>query len=168
MIEINIVESHLDELEKRLMELEKSTSFVGYDQSQGTHKESKMTYPNMIALHSAGVPSKNIPARPVFDIAARSFDFKKSGINKAMKKYFKNIKSKPLLSSEDVNKVFVKGFAKEVTNTFGDPNKLESNSDSTINRKKGRNTPLVDTKELMNNLGYSINNKSISLVKNIS
>lgn len=166
MLKITIEENHIDELEKRLIALSKSKAFVGYDQSQGKHEPSGLTYPNLVAIHSAGVPSLNIPSRPVFDIAYRSYNLNTSGIKKDLSKYLSNISGKAPVNTDYVNKGWVKSFSTEVVNTFGDPSKLESNSDYTVSLKGG-NTPLVETGDLLKNLSYSIDGEPVTLVRSL-
>ena len=166
-IELNMIESHFCELEKRIKELAKSESFVGYDQSQGIHEDSGLSYPHLVGVLSAGYSPNNLPARPIFDITHQTFTFKDSSMKKDLTKYFSDIANKSTkITTKQINENFAKDLSDEVLSIFGNTNKLASNAESTI-KKKGRDEPLVDTGNLKNNLAYSVNDEAIQLVKNL-
>lgn len=52
------------------------------------------------------------------------------------------------------------GMTSEIDSTFGDPI-LGANSPETI-RRKGHDSPMIDTGELQDNLGYKINNEGVN------
>ena len=169
MIQIKLLDDNFTELEKRIRAVEKTDAFVGYDRNEsGIHEESKLPYADLIAILSAGVSSKNMPARPIFRYAMKSYDIKASSLRRDLKKYLSNIGSPtPAISLDKVYTNWAKGFSKEVLDIFGENPPLAKNSEETIARKGGRNTPLVDTEDLKDNLGYSIGDKPMKLVKTI-
>ena len=169
MIELNLflIDDHLDELERRIKELQKSESFVGYDISQGIHKESNMPYTNLMALMSAGYSPKNLPARPIMLYAANAYPLEDSSMKKDLTKYFTQIdKSKAPISVTQINENWVNGYAQVALMMFGSTTIFESNASRTI-AQKGFNAPLVDKGDLRDNLGYRINNGTFKLVKNL-
>lgn len=166
-LELTMLEDNFDKLEKRLRELEESQSFVGYDRSQGEHGDSELDYVDLIKIHSIGVSSMNIPARPIFDRAYRDYKLQNSQLEKSLKKYFLRIKNKKApISVEEIHEEWVDEFSQDVLQMFGSTSHLEDNKQSTID-EKGFNAPLVNTGELRDNLGYSINDERLKLVKNL-
>lgn len=170
-LELTMLEDNFDKLEKRLRELEESQSFVGYDRSQGEYKtdreDNELDYVDLIKIHSVGVSSMNIPARPIFDMAYRDYKLQNSQLEKSLKKYFLRIKNnKAPISVEEIHEEWVDEFSQDVLQMFGSTGHLEENAESTQDQK-GFNAPLVKTGELRDNLGYSINNDKLKLVKNL-
>ncbi len=160
---ITLKKSNMDKLEKRLKALAKMKTKVGYFQEQGEHY-SGMTYPELVALHSSGVPSKNIPARPIFEIAYMSYDVNKSTIKKDLTKYLSKIgRSTSPIKVTTIGKNFVNSFSQHMLPIFGDTSKLKSNSPYTQHLKTQAgvepNNPLVWTGDLRDNLSYKLNNK---------
>ena len=101
MIEFNLhlIDDNLDELERRLVELSKSESFVGYSLTQGIHEKSGMPYTNLMALMAAGYSPKNLPARPLMLYAANAYPLNTSSMHKDLTKYLSNIASDTLSQS---------------------------------------------------------------------
>ena len=162
-INIYLKTNNLDKLEKRLKALAKLKTKVGYFQEQGDHY-SGMTYPELVAMHSSGVPSKNIPARPIFEIAYMSYDLKKSTIKNDLKKYLSSIgKSSAPIKVEQIGINFVNSFSQHMIPIFGDTSKLKPNTPYTQHLKTlagvEANNPLVWTGDLRDNLSYKLNNK---------
>jgi hypothetical protein len=148
-----------------LIALSKSESFVGYTLESGDHEEAEMPYVALIGILSSGYSPHNLVARPIFDIAHQTFKFKDSSLKKDLNTYFKDIKSKtPKISTDTIHKHLCRDIGEEVLDIFGDPTKLAPNAESTI-KKKGRDSPLEDTLELRNHLGYIIDQDPIKLIK---
>ena len=173
-IELNMIESHFDELEKRIKELAKSESTTGYFIDQGKHSGTEkngqgMLYTDMIGYMAAGWGDIMKP-RHVFEVAHQKFTFKDSSMKKDLTNYFKDIKAKSAkITVEKIHKNFIKDLSDEIVDIFGDPSQLEPNKESTIKQKKEtkRDAPLLDTQELRDALAYKINNSSAKLTKNL-
>ena len=165
-INLELLDSNLDELEKRIKELAKSSSFVGYDDTQKPHKPSGLSLPNLVGILSAGYDG--MKARPVFDYAYMTFKFKDSSMRKDLEKYLSNIKAKSApITVDKINEHWAKDMSDEVISIFGSTPPLAENKESTQKRKGGRNTPLVDSEYLRDHLGYIISDDSIKLTKNL-
>lgn len=165
--ELNLIDDHFDELEKRIKALSKSSGFVGYSQDQGIHEPSGLTYPHLVGILSVGYSPNNLPARPIFDIAGQTFKFKNKKMQKDLTSYFSNIKrNKAPISTEKINKNWCKAMGDEVLDIFGESPPLASNADSVI-AKKGKNAPLEDTGDLKDNLGYQVNSSLTKQVKQL-
>ena len=169
MISFNLtmLEDHFDKLEKRLKDLHKSESFVGYSDSQGIHEESGLKYTDLMKILSIGNSKNNLVARPIFSMAERNYDLSKSPLKKDLKKYFSEIsKTSSPISTEKIHEHWVEDFSTDVLQLFGSTPPLEGNKQSTID-KKGFDAPLVNEGDLRDNLGYSINNSTIKPVKGL-
>lgn len=163
------IDNNFDELERRLIELQKSEAFVGYDQEQGEHEGSEIPFTNLISLHSSGYDDK-FPARPIFEYARLQYKPETSNMKKDLKKYFTNIDIRKSKSKVDnVLEGWVEDFSDEVLDIFGSTPPLEENTESTIAQKKKNkiNSPLVDDGELRDNLAYRINENALQLVKDL-
>lgn len=131
---------------------------IGYFGDQGTHEGSGMSYVELMNLQEVkGVRSKNgLIRRRAFAIssglhAALARKRLKQGLVKA----FRSGSSSPeLLSSQ-----FGKDMQEAVKSVFGNAAILPHNAEATI-ASKGKDTPLVDTGDLMNKLTYRITTKS--------
>lgn len=173
-IELQLLDSHFDELEKRIKELASSESTTGYFIEQGKHSGTEdngqgMYYTDMIGYMAAGWGDIMKP-RPVFEVAHQKFTFKDTSMKKDLTKYFKDIKSKSAgITVEKVHKNFIKDLSDEIVDIFGDPSQLPPNKESTIKRKKEtkRDAPLLDTQELRDALSYKINDSDHKLTKNL-
>lgn len=165
-IELKLLDSHFSELEKRVKELSKSSSFVGYDDTQAPHKPSGLPLPSLVGILSAGYDG--MAPRPVFDYAHMTFKFKDSSMRKDLEKYLSNIKNKSApITVDKINEGWAKDMSDEVISIFGSSPPLEANKQSTQDRKGGRNTPLVDSGYLRDHLGYIISDDPIKLTKNL-
>ncbi len=172
MISFNITHlgDHFDELERRLRELHKAETFVGYSSEQKDHKASGLSLPYLVGLLSKGYSPNNLPARPIFLVAGKKFKFQNSKVKDTLALYLKDIKTKKSdRQLENVQRAFVRDFSKEVLDVFGDPSQLASNKPSTIAQKKVNkiDSPLVDTGELKDKLAFRLNQGAIQTVKKL-
>ena len=176
-LQLNLIEDHFAELEKRLKQLAKSESTTGYFIEQGKHegttddgKREGMYYTDLVGYHATGWPSGGLVARPIFEIAHQKFTFKDTSMKKDLTTYLKDIKAKSAkITTDKIHENFIKDLSDEIVDIFGDPSQLPSNKDSTIKQKKvtKSDSPLVDTKELRDALSYKIDGSSDKLTKNL-
>ncbi len=158
---INLIEDYTKNLEHRLRELEKTETFVGYKESQGFHA-SGLTYPDLIALHAAGVPSKNIPSRDIFGVANMEFNPSSKGFKKSLTKYLSGISKKnPPIKATIIAKKWAESYGDTLLPIFGNTAQLAHNTPytQTLKARDGvspANNPLVWTGELKSSLGYWI------------
>lgn len=158
-IGINLLEDYTKELESRLLELEKQEVFIGVTPEQGTHEPSGLNYTDLLWIHDNGIPDKNIPPRPVAEWSLLTFE-DDSSLAKPLKTYLSDLSKKPNISLENVVKPFAYSMWQTGYDVFGNLNYLESNAESTI-KKKGKNSPLIDTGELRDEWGVYINNVKV-------
>lgn len=164
---LNLLSDNLDQLEKRIKELEKAEAFVGYDDSQGTHEESGLNYPDLMKILSIGFSPRNLPARPIFTIAKDAYNIKSSPIEKDLNKYFSNIKNnKAPISTDKIGENWASDFGEDVLRMFGSTSHLDDNAQS-VQDRKGFNAPLVKEGDLRDNLGYSTDGSPVKKLKNI-
>ena len=174
-LQLNLIEDHFEELEKRLKQLAKSESTTGYFIEQGKHegttddgKREGIYYTDLVGMLSSGW--KDTVARPIFDVAHQKFTFKDTSMKKDLTTYLKDIKAKSAkITTDKIHENFIKDLSDEIVDIFGDPSQLPSNKDSTIRQKKvtKSDSPLVDTKELRDALSYKIDGSSDKLTKNL-
>lgn len=146
----------LEKLKKHLMKLQKEKIEVGYFDGE-IHQGSGMPLATLMALHESGVPSENIPSRPVFAIG---YEELLPSRNKDTKLYIKNIVGQVGRMDNNVN-ILGEHYRDWLKAIFGDVGVLESNSQRT-QAEKGRDDPLVDEGELRDNLGYrTTSNKTV-------
>lgn len=160
-IELELLEDNFNELERRIRELERHTTYVGWFAEQGQHP-SGFSYVDLATLHHNGVPSQHIPPRPLADIAFNSFNFSASPFKDDLSKYLSNISSRSPVSAEDVFKPTAIKFGEHMQSIMGDPSKLKSNSKFTQRIKASMgldpNSPLVMEGDLRDNMSYKIGN----------
>jgi hypothetical protein len=139
------------QLKKDLKKLKKATAQYGYFSEQGMHSEADMSYASLMYLMEViGVESRSglIKRRP-FELAVQRNQVDLSNA------VFRSLESF-LCNGTGLN-VMLEQAAKAgigITKTyFGDASKLPSNSPATIKRK-GKNAPLIDTGELLDNMAY--------------
>lgn len=140
-----------NQLISNMKKLNKATASYGYFSEQGTHDSSGMKYAELMHLHEVvGVVSGNglVQRRP-FEIALmRNTGTMSQEISKNLKGYLKGVYSLDGMLSQSAK------FGVDITKAiFGDTSQLPSNRPATI-AKKGRNEPLVDTGDLVNNMAY--------------
>lgn len=149
--------NHLPNLKKRLEDLNKSKLSVGYFPSNGVHAPSEMTYSNLFAILSFGSRARNIPPRPILDLTFNLYNPIRTNpeLKAYLKKYFSSINKKtPPISMSLVIDEIGGDYVQKVRRGFGDTAKLVSNKPAVIASKNGRNTPLIDTGALRDNLSY--------------
>lgn len=160
-IELELLDDHFDELERRIRELERHTTYVGWFAEQGQHP-SGFSYVGLATLHHNGVPSQHIPPRPLADIAFNSFNFSASPFKDDLSKYLSNISRRSNTFAEGVFKPTAMLFGEHMQSIMGDPSKLKSNSKFTQRIKASMvldpNSPLVMEGDLRDNLSYKIGN----------
>jgi hypothetical protein len=145
----------LEKIKNNIFQLNKKYVQVGHFGSQGMHSKAPYDYPAlMLKLHVGGSLFSNtpMPPRPLLNILwaknARLQDplFKKAIIDWAKRPQTVNSNKKLL---DDLGKVLTrKGRA-----LFGKTPPLAVNAPMTI-KKKGRNSPLVETGELRDKFSY--------------
>jgi len=151
---------NLEELERRMRELERTEGSVGVTVEDGIHEPSGMTYVDLHWLHHAGSSKNNLPARPVATIVRMSYK-DEDILMKSLNKYFSNLDKKQPMSVEDVFTPFLSGmldYAKD--EVFGNTSKLAKNSPYTISIK-GKDSPMQDTNQLMDEWKVRINGRVI-------
>lgn len=137
-------------LKSSLRKLQKAYSQYGYFSSQGKH-HSGLKFPYLAAIHEFGLDQ---PRRPVFQITAMTKgDLIMGNTKLALKRDFKRIARGMSIKFEDTLDTFATTGMKLTKRNFGKTPPLKSNSQATINLK-GRNSPLIDTGELMDNMSY--------------
>ena len=133
---------------------------VGYFSDSGQHSTAEMSYSELMAFHEGGGVNQyghSVPARPLMSEAV--FELEESG-KKVMMSEYKNLFGQVgrINFNADAlgDKMVV--LSREL---FGDTYLFEDNAPSTI-AKKGKNSPLEDTGELRDNLGYkTTENRSV-------
>lgn len=113
---------------------------------------------DLLYLHEAGVPSRNIPPRPVLQPALGQKDVKKS-MGRCMRQAMFDaiVKGDTRGAEKEMNKAGMIGrdaCKKYIT----DGTHLAPNAPSTIARK-GSSTPLIDTGALLNSITYEVRRK---------
>lgn len=163
------LDSYIDELKRRVVQLEKADVFVGYDRVQGTHY-SGFTYVDLIGYLSTGDSSKNLPSRPLLDITMGLHEINTIPFKTSLRNFLSNLKSKPKTKIENIGKTFAEGFMRDANYVFGNESLLTPNSTFTkiIKEASGVNpdAPLVWSGDLQENLSYFYNGKLIFSNKN--
>lgn len=158
---IKKMSSNLDELINRMERLQKTTGSVGVTVEDGIHEPSGMLYTDLHWIHAAGSSANNLPPRNVALVAKISFNGEDI-LRKGMDKYFSNLNKKGAMKPEDVFKPYLEGLLDYTKNyVFGSTTKLAPNSPYTISLK-GKNSPMVDTGQLMDAWKVRINGKVVS------
>lgn len=144
-------------LMKAVKNIAKSTVKVGFFAEQGKHY-SGFSYPALMYLHEVhGIPASNGKVyRRAFETAMQ-ID-RKLLIAQAQKN-LKRMLSTGQTNPDLVLSQFGKDSIKSLKKVFGNPSLLPPNTPSTIKSKGGRNTPLVDTSYLVDNLAYKTSNR---------
>lgn len=139
----------LKKLQKHFKELNDLKLKAGYFSDSGMHSTANMSYAQLMSLHEFGI---DVPERPAIQIAGHLLFL---GQNKDFKQAAKNLVGQVGKKNKNEN-ILGEILKNQIHDIFGDPTKLQPNS-----RDKGRNTPLIDTEELLDNLGYKVNNKGV-------
>lgn len=157
-MKLQLIDDHLDNLERRLEQLAKEEAFVGVREDQGVHEPSGLSLPDLMNIHHGGVPSKNIPARPLAEISAITFPkVKMTAFKKGLQEYLGDIhKANPPKKVDKITYTFAEDMWEHSYQMFGNLRYLESNAESTI-LKKGFNEPLIETSELQNSWSAWVN-----------
>ncbi len=151
MISVKPMKKSLTELKlERLLKANKEHVAVGHFEESGVHY-SGFTYPELMKLHHNG--NDHFPPRPVLEILFQNHlqILSHPDVARAMKVY---ADSKML--EKDLTKMLRavgKALAIEETEIFG-TSQLTVNKKSTEQQKGGRNTPLIDTGELVDEVSY--------------
>lgn len=152
---------YLGELERRLRMLEKSSVKVGMFDNGKHSEDSDFTNVQLFAYLSRGDRSRNLPPRPVTQLAFMWNPLKTSPLKKELKIYFLDINRKK--TQKDVDKILhsVGNFyAGKIRDIMGDPSKIASNSSWTIKMKQEKglegNTPFVEYGKLKSLVNYKI------------
>ena len=113
---------------------------------------------DLLYLHEAGVPSRNIPPRPVLEPALGQKEVKKSMSGCMRQALFEAVVKGSIDGAEnELEKAGMIGrdaCKKYIT----DGTHLAPNAPSTI-AKKGSSTPLIDTGALLNSITYEVRRK---------
>jgi len=145
---------------KAIKKLDSQKVEVGHFKGE-VHSTADMSYVELMQIHHVGRPG-SFPPRPVLDVLKfRNRDLLGQGeIKRAMKKWVRG-DMKPEDTKELLNTYgrYLRNSEKAI---FGKPLALSANAPSTVIKKGGRNTPLVDTSELKDNVGFRTSlNKAI-------
>jgi hypothetical protein len=139
--------NQLEKLSQQLLSLNNAFVEVGHFSSQGKHA-SGFTYPELMAIHHAGNPETDLPARPVLDIL---FFRRRKLTAPVLRRAFKLWKGrKPGNGSDgmlldDIGKFF----REEEQKIFGSPSLVPN-----AVPPKESNNPLVDTGDLKSKVAY--------------
>ncbi|AUR89075.1 coil containing protein [Vibrio phage 1.121.O._10N.286.46.C4] len=156
-IGLGLKSSNLDNLIKRMEDLEKQEAFVGVKPSQGVHS-SGLNFTDLLWIHHMGVPSRNIPSRPISSIAKMTFKGH-TVLRKSLDKYFSQLdKKRAPVAADKVLQPFAEELWEYSWDIFGDTSYLENNAQSTIDRK-GFDAPMFETGELRGQWSYYLNDK---------
>lgn len=131
----------LKKLEDHLRKL-KGEIHGGYFNGE-IHEGSGLTLATLMTIHENG--NDHLPSRPAITLGSDDFI-------KINNKEFKLLTNKLItqVGKIDANYNLIgESLINHIRMWFGDPSKLAANAPS-----KGRNTPLVDTEELKDNLGF--------------
>jgi len=127
----------------------------------GTHEVvvgAKGEHSDLLYLHEAGVPSRNIPPRPVLEPAMGQ-----KNVKSAMKNHMHKAMVRALVHGDitgcqnEMKKAGMVGQA-ACKKWITDGTNLAPNAPATIARK-GSSTPLIDTGALLNSITYEIRKK---------
>lgn len=133
---------------------------VGITEESDVVRESGITNSQLLYLQENGVPSHNIPPRPVIKPALNQDEVKdkmKSLIKDAWKVALKNGDTDAAEQCFEKAGMVGRDACKDYI-TSGD--KLAPNSEKTI-RRKGSSTPLIDTGSMLNSISYEVRKKGL-------
>lgn len=152
---------NLEELERRMRELEGTEAHIGNTKGNQQHPNFEGSYNDLFWLQHSGSTKARIPPRPISSIASMSYKGEDL-LSKGLNKYFSALDKKSTFTAEDALKPWLKGFYDHSVAMFGDTTVLKSNAQFTID-KKGFNQPLIETGALRSAWGVTINNKVVEL-----
>lgn len=152
---------NLEELERRMRALESLDATVGNTKGDQPHPNFDGSYNSLFWIQHSGSTKARIPPRPIASIAMsyKGEDLLRKGLGK----YFSNLEKKSNFTAEDALKPWLKGFYEYSVSMFGDTTVLKSNAQFTIDKKGGRNTPLIETGALKDAWGVLINGERVEL-----
>ena len=142
-----------------------STGFIGnivrgvtYMRSHEVVVGAKGEHSDLLYLHEAGVPSRNIPPRPVLGPALAQNKVKKAMKNHMRRAMYLAVLKGDIRSAE--NELKQAGMVGESAckKWITDGTHLAPNAPSTI-AKKGSSKPLIDTGALLNSITYELRGK---------
>ncbi|CAH9012393.1 putative coil containing protein [Vibrio phage 424E50-1] len=155
-IGIKLMEDYTDNLRNRLEALEKQEVLVGVTEQEGIHEPSGMSYVDLLKLHSAGVPSMNIPSRDVAEWTLLTYT-KHKELKQDLTKYLDHIdRRQPPVPTKEVVKRWSESMWRQGYDMFGNLNYLEGNAERTIDLK-GFDSPLIETGSLRDSWSIYIN-----------
>lgn len=131
---------------------------VGITDETDVTRENGITNSQLLYLHEQGVPSKNIPPRPVLKPA-----LEKDGAKKKMRKLIRDGMKEAMIHGDltKARQCYEKAgmVGRDATKKYiTDGNNLAPNAPSTI-KKKGSSLPLVDTSSMLNSITYAVRKK---------
>jgi len=132
--------------------------FIGIPEENNEENESGISNAQLLYLHEQGVPSHNIPPRPVLNPALSQEE-----VRSKIKPIMRDAAAQCLMhgNKEAAERDFHKAgmIGRDACKKYiTDGNNLAPNAPSTI-RKKGSSTPLVDTASMLNSITYTIRKK---------
>ena len=131
---------------------------VGITQESNSGHKNGPTSAELLYLHEKGVPSHNIPPRPVLKPALAQPEVQKaikSELRKAMIASF--VTGNKKIAEMEMEKAGMLG-RDACKKYIADGNKLAPNAPATI-AKKGSSKPLIDTGAMMNSITYAVKEK---------
>ena len=131
---------------------------VGITQESNSGHANGPTSAELLYLHEKGVPSHNIPPRPVLGPAMAQPKVRKA-FNSAMRKaaFAAIVKGDKDAAEREMEKAGMLG-RDACKKYIADGTKLAPNAPSTI-AKKGSSNPLIDTGAMMNSITYAVKEK---------
>lgn len=131
-------------LQKKLLQAQNNSIYIGYTLDQGTHEDSGLTYVDLMTIHEYGAPKANIPPRPVLTITKNGGVLTAVDV-KAIAKAFKGVFVKNIPLESAYSKVG-EYYRDKAFNLFGSGNLAPT--------VKG-NAPLIGrTEQLSSNISY--------------
>lgn len=130
---------------------------VGIPEETNTGREHGMTNSSLLYLHEQGVPSHNIPPRPVLEPAIGQDDVKEK-IEILMREAIEAalVEGDVEKAKENYEKAGMIG--RDACKDYILSGALAPNAPSTI-AKKGSSTPLVDTGSMLGSISYAVRRK---------
>ena len=131
---------------------------VGITEDSNAERDEGISNAQLLYLHEQGIPSHNIPPRPVLDPAIMQ-DEVQSKIESLMKDAAKQalLNGDREAAEKDFHKAGMVG-RDACKKWITDGNNLAPNAPSTI-AKKGSSKPLVDTGSMLNSITYAVRKK---------
>ena len=165
VINFEMFDDAIEELDRRIEELEKEEAFVGVTEAQGQHY-SGMTYPELGWLHANGSEEIGIPERNVAEWGLLTYKGHRK-LKKDLKAFLQNLDKRPSISAKQVNSNWARDFQQHSLTIFGNTNYLESNSTFTQMLKEAdgvnpANNPLVWTGDYKEAWSAWVNNTKVN------